>query len=59
VCAFATSNPYPLLPNHQSDIDRIWMVWCKLLMCFSRHLSSFLNNCLLLSMFISLLLAET
>lgn len=23
VCAFATSNPYPLLPNHRSDIDRI------------------------------------
>jgi hypothetical protein len=59
VCAFATSNPYPFLLNHQSDIDRIWMVWWKLLMCFSRHLSKFLNNCLLLSMFISLLLTET
>jgi hypothetical protein len=23
VCAFATSNPYPFLLNHQSDIDRI------------------------------------
>jgi hypothetical protein len=59
VRAFTTSNPYPLLLNHHSDIDRIAMIWCKLLMCFRKHLSNFLNNCLLFSMFISLLLTET